>query len=71
MHACSGFRGIDMNTKIKIKMKCEDCGHEQWVKGSQLEDGSKYFGSGYDFCDECDGAPRYIEGSLVEEGESK
>lgn len=53
------------NTEISIKMKCEDCGHEQEVKGIMLEDGSKYFGSSFYWCDRCgDGLPRYIQDTL-------
>jgi len=43
-------------------MKCRDCGHEQavksvgdWVDGDGKE--HRYFGSAYNWCDECDGLP--------------
>jgi len=50
-------------TRISIQMKCEDCGHEQTVKGFMIEDGSVYFGSSYDWCDNCDtGLPVRLEG---------
>jgi hypothetical protein len=44
---------------IAVKMKCEDCGHVQIVKGFKV-DGHSYFGSAYDFCDECEGLPVLI-----------
>ena len=45
--------------KITIRVKCEDCGHEQDVHGTRY-DGHTYFGSGYDWCDRCDGLPHPI-----------
>ncbi len=45
---------------IAIKMKCEDCGHEQIVKGFRSY-GHTYFGSAYNWCDECDGLPVFVE----------
>jgi hypothetical protein len=47
---------------ISVKMKCTECGHIQTVKGTQSY-GKNYFGSGYDFCDECDGLPEVINDS--------
>jgi hypothetical protein len=52
---------------IAIKMKCEDCGHVQIVKGFRTYDGSRYFGSAYDFCDECEGLPVLIQNFGEEE----
>jgi predicted RNA-binding Zn-ribbon protein involved in translation (DUF1610 family) len=49
------------NIDIAIKMKCEDCGHVQIVKGFRIYNGSRYFGSAYDFCDKCDGLPVLVE----------
>jgi predicted RNA-binding Zn-ribbon protein involved in translation (DUF1610 family) len=49
------------NIDIAIKMKCEDCGHVQIVKGFRTYNGSRYFGSAYDFCDKCDGLPVLVE----------
>jgi hypothetical protein len=45
---------------IAVKMKCEDCGHVQIVKGFKVY-GRNYFGSAYDFCDECEGLPVLVE----------
>jgi len=46
---------------VAIKMKCKDCGHVQIVKGFRTHDGSRYFGSAYDFCDKCDRVPLLVE----------
>lgn len=49
------------DAKVSLKMQCQDCGHIQIVKGNRL-DGAYYFGSAYDWCNECDsGLPRPIE----------
>ena len=45
-----------------LHMVCEDCGHKQDVtSATAYEDMTGqvhyYFGSSYDFCDECDGLP--------------
>lgn len=49
------------NAKLTLKMQCKDCGHIQTVKGRRL-DGVNYFGSSYNWCDECDkGLPIAIE----------
>ena len=45
---------------LAVKMKCEDCGHIQVVKGFKVF-GRTYFGSAYDFCDECEGLPVLVE----------
>ena len=50
---------------VTLKMQCEDCGHIQIVKGQRL-DGHYYFGSAYNWCDECDGLPVQIENVKVE-----
>jgi ribosomal protein L44E len=42
--------------EVTLRVRCEDCGHEQDVRGVRAG-GSTYFGSGYDFCDVCDGKP--------------
>lgn len=41
------------DAKVSLQMQCEDCGHIQTVKGNRL-DGACYFGSSYNWCDECD-----------------
>jgi hypothetical protein len=51
------------DAEVKVDMICEECNHIQTVKGRRLE-GAYFFGSGFDFCDKCDGLPIYIEGSL-------
>ena len=38
-------------------MRCVDCGHVQTVKGLRRE-GHCYYGSAYNWCDECDGLPK-------------
>ena len=49
------------DAKVSLKMKCEDCGHIQTVKGQRL-DGHYYFGSSYNWCDSCDsGLPVQID----------
>jgi len=49
------------NAKVTLKMQCQDCGHIQTVNGNRY-DGSYYFGSAYNWCDECEsGLPRPIE----------
>jgi hypothetical protein len=48
------------DANVVIKMQCIDCNHIQNVKGIR-RGGSCYFGSSYDFCDECEGVPRPIE----------
>jgi len=54
------------DAKISLKMQCEDCGHIQIVKGKRLG-GDNYFGSAYDWCNECDsGLPTAIEEVKVE-----
>jgi hypothetical protein len=54
------------DAKISLKMQCEDCGYIQIVKGSRLG-GYNYFGSAYNWCDECDsGLPVAIEDIKVE-----
>jgi hypothetical protein len=49
--------------KVLLKMKCKDCGHIQIVTGFKYDgDGDVYFGSAYDWCNECDyGLPVPIE----------
>jgi hypothetical protein len=44
---------------IKVTVQCEDCGHRQEVLGSE-HDGARYSGSGYDFCDKCEGKPHEV-----------
>lgn len=44
---------------VEVEMKCRECGHIQIVKGVRGL-GRVYFGSGYDFCDKCDGLPVQI-----------
>jgi hypothetical protein len=46
--------------QVTVRVKCEDCGHEQEVRGIS-SGGRCYFGSGYDFCDMCEGKPHPIE----------
>ncbi len=41
------------DAKIVQKMQCDTCGHIQEVKGRRLG-GDCYFGSSYDWCDDCD-----------------
>lgn len=49
------------DAKLSLKMQCQDCGHIQLVKGHRY-DGDNYFGSAYDWCNECDsGLPIAIE----------
>lgn len=49
------------NADVTLKMQCEDCGHIQTVKGHRY-DGKCYFGSSYNWCDECGtGLPKPIE----------
>ena len=48
--------------KKTVRLKCEDCGHEQTVTSAvsyRDADGTEHhwFGSAYDFCDKCDGYP--------------
>jgi len=43
------------------KMRCTECGHEYVIEGIQAP-GRRYFGSAYDFCPECEGAPEPMEG---------
>lgn len=48
-----------MSNEIKhvcVLVKCDECGHEQTVSGVEVNE-SYYFGSGFDFCDVCDGVP--------------
>lgn len=49
---------------IEVQFKCEDCGHIQTVYGF-IYDGRRYFGSGADFCDKCDGLPIEIKEDLL------
>lgn len=54
------------NCDISLRMQCEDCGHIQVVLGSRY-DGENYFGSSYNWCDECgDGLPKPIEDVKVD-----
>ena len=54
------------NCDISQRMYCEYCGHIQVVKGSRY-DGRNYFGSGYDWCDNCgDGKPEPIDVVMVD-----
>lgn len=46
-------------------MRCTECGHEYKLEPAAVvphEDGtvSRYFGSAYDFCEKCDGAPKEV-----------
>ena len=54
------------NCNIYLHMECVDCGHYQTVRGHR-HDGQNYFGSGYDFCDKCDGVPKPIDEVTVDE----
>jgi hypothetical protein len=46
----------------KLPFKCTDCGHVQDVSVVYGDDGSRYFGSGANWCDKCnDGKPELIE----------
>jgi hypothetical protein len=48
------------DAKVVLKMKCDECGHIQDVKGSR-HDGEYYFSSSYNWCDACDvGLPKAI-----------
>ena len=58
-----------MSTRVEILMQCEDCGHVQTVRGVQVGD-AVYFGSSYDFCDECDGLPVLVESDLLTNNQS-
>lgn len=45
---------------ITVTLKCQDCGYVQEVRSACAHEDSEgkphyYFGSRYDFCDECDG----------------
>lgn len=45
--------------RMKHKFKCTDCGHEQLV--SAIVNGtSVYYGSGANWCDECEGLPKRV-----------
>jgi hypothetical protein len=44
----------------KLPFKCTDCGHVQHVSVVYDSDGSSYFGSGANWCDQCDGKPELI-----------
>lgn len=51
---------------ITVRMRCEDCGHEQEVTSAaafEEADGRVhgYFGSRYDHCDKCDGLPQPVD----------
>lgn len=49
----------------KMKFKCVDCGHEQMVSVAYDEDGSRYFGSGANWCDMCKtGLPVIVEDNI-------
>jgi hypothetical protein len=51
------------DTKILATVKCTECGHIQTTHGFRVnpqEGGGTYFGSGYSYCDECDGYPEEI-----------
>ena len=54
---------VEPDGPVTVHMRCEDCGHEQTVRGTR-HDGATYFGSGYDFCDRCDGVPRLIKDGI-------
>lgn len=49
---------------IEIEMQCTECGHKQLVKGTR-HDGRNYFGSGYNWCDKCDGLPKPVAGAKL------
>lgn len=51
------------NCKISLRMQCEECMHVQVVKGSRY-DGCNYFGSAYDWCNNCDGGKLHPIDSL-------
>ena len=54
------------NCDISLRMQCEACGHIQVVLGSRY-DGGNYFGSSYNWCDECgDGLLKPIEDVKVD-----
>lgn len=47
----------------RLKMQCTDCSHVQEVRGSiGIVNGELHYwwGSGYNWCDNCDGVPRPI-----------
>ena len=45
-----------MPTKnISIPMRCTSCGHVQQVNGVEQEDGTRFLGSGANWCDRCQG----------------
>jgi hypothetical protein len=47
--------------EISLKMQCLRCNHIQIAKGNR-HDGHNYFGSSYNWCDECEhGIPTPIE----------
>ena len=48
------------NCDISLRMQCEACGHIQVVRGNRYK-GQNYFGSSYNWCDNCDGLPKPIE----------
>lgn len=52
----------------RLKMQCEDCSHVQEVKGTAgiIDNELHYWwGSSYNWCDECDGLPRKIEEPML------
>jgi len=53
------------NCDISLRMQCEDCGHIQVVRGNRYK-GQNYFGSSYNWCDNCDGLPKPIEDVKVD-----
>lgn len=49
---------------VRMKMRCEECLHEQWAHGvgEKFQNGETqyWWGSAYRWCDECDGFPHKI-----------
>jgi len=53
------------DAEVTLTMQCEDCKHIQVVKGIR-RGGDHYFGSAYNWCNECDtGLPVAIEAVRV------
>lgn len=47
---------------ITIPMRCTSCGHVQQVNGVEQEDGTRFLGSGANWCDRCQrGKPEPID----------
>ncbi len=51
---------------IELEMQCTECGHKQRVKGHR-HGGKNYFGSAYNWCDECEGLPKPTGKPIIRE----